>query len=505
MRPATQRRAIGLAVGTAALLGALSGGAWWPGSAPRAAAAAGPATDQCYACHREIDSPQARTWENDVHFAAGVGCAGCHGGDPTQEDNELAMSPDRGFKGKFRKSGIPGVCGQCHGAASTPWRGSHGLTNVVDSLMAGVHGQALRESEAGPQCASCHGVHEIRRAADPRSPVNVLNVARTCATCHSDARYMRTFDPGVPVDQLQKYRTSEHGKRNAAGDPRPATCVSCHSNHLVLKVKDPRSPVYAMRIPETCASCHSNAKTMAGYGIPTDQYENYRRSRHGVALLEHSDLNAPACNACHGNHAAIPPGSASVVAICGNCHQSNAEQFEKSPHRDVFARRNLPGCVVCHGNHRIESPSDQMVGLDPSGPCAKCHGESASDPAVPGIAALRAVLDSLHQGHAEADSLLDRAEQIGMDVADARYDLKGAQQAQVESRVAIHAFRLDALSEAARPGIAVVSAARQAAADAIEEYYFRRKGLAISTLIVTAMVVLLYLKIREIEKKPRDD
>jgi len=415
------------------------------------------------------------------------------------------MSKSHGYRGKLSKSDIPVVCGQCHGPGDTPWRSRYGLTNVADSLMAGAHGEALRVSETGPQCVSCHGVHDILPVSDPKAPVHPLHVAQTCAKCHSNAKYMRDFDPRLPVDQYEKYLTSEHGKRNAAGDPQPATCVSCHSNHLVLKVKDPRSPVYATHVPGTCSNCHSNTKYMAQYRIPTDQYDKYKRSRHGVALLEHSDLNAPACNSCHGNHGAIPPGSAAIVAICGNCHQSNAELFEKSPHKDVFAKRNLPGCVVCHSNHLIESPTDALVGFSPTGPCAKCHRNDATDRSAPEILRLSAVLDSLHGGQAEAEQLLDHAEQLGMDVSDVRYDLKGAHEALVQSRVQVHSFRVAELAEVARPGIAVVSVARKSAQEAIHEYYFRRKGLVVSTLIVTVMAFLLFLKIREIEREEKKE
>ena len=311
---------------------------------------------------------------------------------------------------------------------------------------------------------------------------------------------MRDFNPRLPVDQYEKYVTSEHGRRNAQGDPKPATCVSCHSNHLVLRVKDPRSPVYATRIPGTCAHCHSDARYMASYRIPTDQYDGYRRSAHGIALLQRSDLNAPACNSCHGNHAAMPPGAAAMVAVCGNCHQSNADLFAASAHRVPFEKRNLAGCVGCHGNHFIASPTDSLVSFASASPCAKCHRDDASDRAAGDIRHLRALLDSLSVGKTEAEEALERAERLGMDVSDAKYGLKDAHQALVQSRVAIHSFRVADLAAVARPGIAVISAAKAAGVGAIEEYHFRRRGLAISTLIVTVVVVLLYLKVRQIEK-----
>ena len=469
---------------------------------PADAAPAG--VDQCYTCHHDGDTPQALAYTKDVHYQAGVTCADCHGGDPTREDKDEAMSPARGYRGKLRKSDIPAVCGRCHGAGPSEFHAKFGLTDVADSLAAGAHGEALRESEQGPQCVSCHGVHDIAHVEDPVSPVSPGRIAKTCAGCHADARYMRDFNPRLPVDQYAKYLTSVHGRLNAQGDPRPATCVSCHSNHLVYPVKDPRSPVYATRVPETCAKCHSNPRTMAGYHIPTNQYELYRKSPHGVALLQHSDLNAPACNSCHGNHGAAPPGAAEVVAVCANCHQANGELFQRSAHRDAFAKRNLAGCVVCHGNHGIAPPSDDLVGLAAPAPCARCHVDGPSDPNAGVIRHMRALLDSLRTGQVNADRMLDRASQLGMDVADAQYDLKDVHQALVQSRVAIHSFKLNELADAIHPGIGVLATARKSAEDAIHDYYFRRQGLAVSTLIVTIVAVLLYLKIREIERRQRE-
>jgi predicted CXXCH cytochrome family protein len=468
-------------------------------SAPPAFAAPA-ANDQCYACHKDGETPQALAYAKDVHYQAGLTCADCHGGDASLDQKETGMATSRGYLGKFKKSDIPVVCGKCHGAGDSEFKRRFHLSAVSDSLMAGVHGEALRANEKGPQCVSCHGVHNILKVSDPASPVSPGHVVKTCATCHSNATYMRDFNPRLPVDQLEKYLTSVHGQKNAQGDPKPATCVSCHSNHMVMRVKDPRSPVYAMRIPATCAKCHADAKYMAGYHIPTDQYAQYRKSRHGIALLEHSDLNAPACNSCHSNHGAAPPGAMSVVSVCGNCHQSNAELFLKSPHAAPFEKQKLAACVVCHGNHGVQSPTDSLVSMVAPAPCAKCHKQDGTDRAAPIILHMRALLDSLSGGQARADSMMQRAEQKGMDVSDAKYDLKDVHQALVQSRVAIHSFKLGELADAIHPGIAVLAATETAAKEAVHDYYFRRQGLAVATLIVTIVIVLLWLKIREIER-----
>jgi cytochrome c553 len=488
---------------TTPLLGSLAALLLLAGMSVTVATAQPASVDKCYACHVDSESPQAMKFKQDVHYQNGVGCADCHGGDPTSDDQDVAMSPAKGYKGKIKPAQIPELCGRCHGAGSNAFKQRFHLSNVADSLSAGAHGEALRANPAGPQCVSCHGVHDIAKVSDPRSLVHPAHVAKTCAGCHSNALYMRQFNPGLPVDQYEKYLTSLHGKKNAAGDPKPATCVSCHSNHMIVKVKDPRSPVYAMRIPETCGKCHSNAKYMAQYHIPTDQLAKYKSSQHGIALLQKSDLNAPACNSCHGNHGAAPPGAASVVAVCGNCHQTNEELYQKSAHKEVFAQKKLSGCVVCHGNHGIKAPSDDLVAFLPPSPCAQCHTQDGSDKDAAAIVHIRGLLDSLEVGQKEALARLDKAEQLGMDVADQKYELKDVHQALVLSRVAVHSFKVSEVADVARPGIAIVAAAKKSGDEAVHEYFFRRQGLAVSTLIVTLLVVLLYLKIRQIDKEAK--
>ncbi len=472
---------------------------------PPPAEAAPPARDECFTCHQEQETPEAAGYSHDIHRARGVTCAGCHGGDPTSDDGDIAMSKAKGFRGVPKKQDIPALCGSCHGGENEGLRARYKLEDALTDYKESAHAKSLDANTKGAQCVSCHGVHGIAAVTDPKSPVHPTRVVDTCAKCHGNAAYMRDFNPGLPVDQKEKYLTSIHGKKHAAGDAKVATCVSCHSNHAVRTVKDPRSPVYPTQIPATCAHCHADAKYMARYGIPTSQYEDYKGSVHGKALLEKSDLNAPACNSCHGNHGAAPPGVASVVAVCGQCHQSNEQLYEGSVHKEHFEKKNLGGCVVCHGNHGVQPTADTMVAFEEPSPCASCHVDDGTDEAAPKIHRLRALLDSLTVGQEKAEEVLARAENLGMDVSDAGYTLKDAHQAQVQSRVAIHSFREEDLEEAARPGIVVAAEAEKAGQDAIGEYRFRRQGLVVSTLIVTFAVILLWLKIRQIERRQRDE
>ena len=442
----------------------------------------------CMTCHIEAGSTEAMNFRNDVHFQNGLTCADCHGGDPTADDMEKAMDPKKGFVGKIKPNDIPVVCGTCHG-------------DMQKDFEQGAHGSALKSNAKGPQCVSCHGVHNILPVKDSHSPVSAANVTKTCASCHSNADYMKQFSPGLPVDQYDKYLTSVHGKKNAQGDVKVATCVSCHSNHLIYPVKDPRSPVSPMKIPGTCSTCHSNKKYMAEYKIPTNQYDDYVQSVHGIALLKESDMSAPACNSCHGNHGAAPPGVETVAAVCGQCHQANAELYDKSVHHAVFQENSMPGCVVCHSNHLVKPPTDDMIGFHAQSICGGCHANVQGDKAAPVIQSMQATLKGLTKGQDDANQVLTQAEQLGMDVVEAKYSLKDVNQSLIEARVKVHSFQKEPVQESAAPGLKVIAQAKNAGQAAIKEYYFRRKGLGVSTLLLTCVVVLLYLKIRQIEGK----
>ena len=53
------------------------------------------------------------------------------------------------------------------------------------------------------------------------------------------------------------------------------------------------------------------------------------------------------------------------------------------------------------------------------------------------------------------------------------------------------------------PGVAVSEKAYARGVKAMNELQFRRKGLAISTLIILALIIGLILKIRQMERKPK--
>ncbi|MDH4070291.1 MAG: cytochrome c3 family protein [Ignavibacteria bacterium] len=462
--------------------------------------------DQCFVCHSLLEDRPSVLYQSDVHRRSGISCSGCHGGDSSSDDMEQAMSEQSGFRSIPAGDEISAVCARCHSDpdAMKPF-GANLPTDQFSLIRGSVHGGgSVKGGESLIQCNTCHGAHGIVRVKDKRSPVHPLNVVATCAGCHSNPAYMRTYNPSLPVDQREKYRTSVHGEKNASGDAKAAECVSCHGGHEILRAEDVRSSVYPTNVPGTCATCHGNSDYMAEYPIPTDQLETYSGSVHGQALLGKHDLAAPACNDCHGNHAATPPGIESISNVCGTCHALNADLFSKSPHKAAFDEMGLPECETCHGNHGIVAATDQLIGVSEDAVCSQCHAEDLNPAGYQFAMHISSLIDSLETEEARGTALVDDAENKGMEVGDALFRLRDVRQARFETRTIIHSFNQEECTAVFDKGFAAASFVSGEATRAIDEYYFRRIGFGISTVIITILAIALYLTIRRIERRQKE-
>lgn len=459
--------------------------------------------DQCFTCHSDQGGAPAELFKNDIHHLAGLSCSDCHGGDNKSEDMDEAMSKSKGFIGIPKGDQISEICSKCHSNDAFMSKYDKNITtDQSTSLKNSVHGKlSLNGTERIVQCITCHNAHGIVSVKDPKSPVYPTNIPGTCNKCHGDAQYMRSYDPVIAVDQYQKYRTSEHGILNAKGDPNPAQCVSCHGSHNILSTKDVQSSVYPTNIPETCAHCHSNKDYMKQYGIPTDQYDKYIQSAHGKALFEKNDFGAPVCNSCHGNHGAMPPGLTSISKVCGTCHVLNAELFSGSPHKKAFDLQNYPECETCHGHHEILPAEDKMLGVSADAVCIKCHSSTENVNGYKTAYKMKNWLDSLGQQDKIANSLIFEAEQKGMEVEEAKFELRNIHQAQLQSRTILHSFNEQKFKEVIDKGFSSSKEVIAEAKGAIHEFYFRRIGLGVSVLIISFLIVILFLYIRKIEKE----
>jgi hypothetical protein len=418
----------------------------------------------------------------------------------------------------------PSACVACHSdPARTP---AAAAREPVALLAEDVHGQR------GLSCHDCHGgrADVDLSAPDAKSQAHdpargwighpkPADVPEFCARCHADARYMAGFNPDARVDQLARYKTSVHGQKLAEGDTHVAECLSCHGRHTegehtealahgIRAISDPNSPVYPLNVANTCGRCHADAEYMKPYGIPTNQLEQYEHSVHHAAMVEKEDLAAPTCNDCHGNHGARPPDVENMAFVCGACHAKQAELFRQSKMKPAFDEAGVGECIACHGNHGISPPGDAMIydapladDASPSG-CTTCHAD-ASDPALGISRKVRGALTDLGGRIAAADARLGEARDKGMPVANAEFEMSGANDALIEARALVHLFRAEPVTEACARGAVVADQVAAEGDEAVAAFYFRHKWLGVSLVGIAFVILSLWLKLRQVDARWR--
>ena len=71
----------------------------------------------------------------------------------------------------------------------------------------------------------------------------------------------------------------------------------------------------------------------------------------------------------------------------------------------------------------------------------------------------------------------------------------------IHTRTGIHSFDAAFVRATAAPGFEASEHAQTGAKAALSELGYRRKGLFVASLIFTLLVLLVYLKVKQIEKK----
>lgn len=266
----------------------------------------GQTTNSCLDCHSALPDPlgvSEEKFSQDIHAQRGLSCASCHGGDPTSDDPDKAMSRKAGWKGKIDRKQIPQLCGSCHSDPAYIRQFNPSLrTDQLGQYHTSVHGKRLATGDTKVAvCTDCHSVHDLRAPSDPRSTVNPVNVANTCARCHSDADHMKGYS--IPTDQFAKYSLSVHHQAlTVRGDLSAPTCTNCHGNHGA-------APPGVDKVQNVCSTCHAF------------QAQMYEKSSHKEAFQA---AGLPGCVVCHSNHGITHPTDAKLgtgpEAVCTQCH-----------------------------------------------------------------------------------------------------------------------------------------------------------------------------------------
>jgi hypothetical protein len=367
--------------------------------APISPAAA--AATSCVACHANPDlfDETARKivsgFKDDVHAAAGLSCQDCHGGnpDPALSGDTAAMDPHftgNPYRGAPKRAEIPRLCGRCHSDPDYMKRFRPGLrVDQEREYATSHHGKALAKGDARvATCVDCHGVHGIRRVADPLSPVYPKRVAETCAHCHADPQRMAgsKLPDGrpLPVDQYARWRQSVHAKTLLEKEDLSApTCNDCHGNHGA-------APPGLDSIALVCGQCHGREAQL------------FRASKKRQAFEAHNELLAAGAKGA-STASTAPQG-------CAACHSA------PEPQAGLTAIHAFGECTSCHGNHEVVRPTVAMLSPLPETPCAFCHeGSGPLSIAVPERP------EGARRYAATRDGLLASAQRAGI-APDERFD-----------------------------------------------------------------------------------
>jgi predicted CXXCH cytochrome family protein len=183
---------------------------------------------------------------------------------------------------------------------------------------------------------------------------------------------------------------------------------------------------------------------MQKYGLPTDQFPQYREGAHGVAVFDDGNFAAPTCIGCHGSHSALPPKATEVSTVCDRCHVLLGTEFHDSPHGVAARRGEIPGCLACHEHHGTEvARPEEITAL-----CTGCHATDSPEAALGADiqAEVMHARDELQRAHEAIDEMARQ----GLRTADAQFRYQTAFTAYREIAKAQHGLDVMMLADLRR-------------------------------------------------------
>ncbi|NOR22755.1 MAG: hypothetical protein GQ476_08745 [Candidatus Aminicenantes bacterium] len=268
--------------------------------------------NSCVECHQELEDEllaPVEAFKIDIHQQFGLSCADCHGGNPAEEDIDLAK--DKTFKGAPQRFRIPEFCASCHSDSRYMRRFNPRIrVDQLDIYWTSKHGQLLKKGDTKVAlCTDCHAAHGIQAATHPKSWTFPWNIPQTCSRCHSDKDYMKNYR--IPTNQWDDYKDSVHAHALfEKKDLSAPVCNDCHGSHGA-------TPPEITSIAFVCRQCHPSAG------------ELFSQSPHKKAFDE---MELSECEACHGNHKILPPSDEMLgtgeKAVCIQCHEPDSEPYQ---------------------------------------------------------------------------------------------------------------------------------------------------------------------------------
>jgi hypothetical protein len=209
------------------------------------------------------------------------------------------------------------LCLSCHIKESTT---KSEFAKTLINFNKSVHGSAiLRGNQDAPNCIDCHGTHNLKRASDPNSKINKMNVAKVCGNCH--------------IAVTQEYNNSIHGISLQKGIMEAPSCTHCHGEHAIQQVGAIPDRVFMdnhikrLTVIENkmvyCIQCHADENMARKFNISTisvahDWLPNLANHYETVRCIDcHSSYLPP-----NLSHNILPPDK--TVKKCEECHGQNS-------------------------------------------------------------------------------------------------------------------------------------------------------------------------------------
>jgi hypothetical protein len=101
----------------------------------------------------------------------------------------------------------------------------------------------------------------------------------------------------------------------------------------------------------------------------------------------------------------------------------------------------------------------------------------------------------------QATAILTKAEHAGMEIGHPRFELIAAKDSLIKARAETHLLKVEKIKAITEPAFIVAEKSLTSGQNLLTELQFRRKGLAVSMLVIGAVLIGLFLKIREVDRR----
>ncbi len=443
------------------------------------------------------------TSRHGVALAAGddnvAACTDCHGA----HDIRAVGSPNS----RVYPTRVAETCAGCH--SNTERMAGYALadgrplpTDQYSLWRHSVHARSMfdRDDLSAPTCNDCHGNHGA-------APPGVESVTFVCGQCHGREAQLFRASPKQAAFAAHNEYLADAGdegcaachdavepQANLAGLQRFVECSTCHGNHGVLR------PTVALLapLPETpCQFCHEPFGDVTDQALAMDlTQESYEEMRDELLLeAEQEGLSGDARFDWLVSEALELPFHILRPAAAGEAAAPLRPEFSR-----LFDKFRI--------GKTIETYDDPLTGETVTvrvRRCTDCHWVDA-DEAV-GATTVKSLLDHMRELTvltASAERVLLAARRGGVEVRDGLAEIDQAVNDQIQLEALVHTFSTDEGSPFItkhEEGIGHAQAAIGFGQRAVDELSFRRKGLAVSLLIIILVLVALGMKIRELQRK----